>query len=506
MSNEPKLPASAKPASAAAAADAGSPAKIDGKADKLDGKLDGKRDVPVPALDERYLGYGDLAPIARHLDPARLVEMVRDGRAVVRANAVLGLAAAGHALLDMVTLLRDSELRVARAAAEAIARLGAAARPLLPQIAQALDGAHPDTTAAVVAAFADLIGNGSAEVDAELAGALDVPLPLAQKSVIEAAAGLGRRGVAFLVGAAGHERSRVRINAIAGLARLGKLDPEISLPLLTQIEQTDSVPDVRTAAKQAMLAIVAREKTVAVDALPKHIPDFEDRKLAVSELAEHAATIDADEMIYALQDGRNHVRINGARALGVLGERAAHAARPLGLLLRDSAAAVRLEAGKALGRIGDGALDAAPDLVGALGDVDADVADQAAEALAGLGEAAKEVLVRGLETGSEEGGRRAGELIGRLRDPVAILVEAFRSPAVNVQVNAALGLGRLGRARIDAGLAVLHGARTGGDARTREAVRRALDMIEPKGPAGPPCIRLTAARRRACSLPCASLR
>jgi len=156
--------------------------------------------------------------------------------------------------------------------------------------------------------------------------------------------------------------------------------------------------------------------------------------------------------------------------------------------MRDSAAAVRQEAAKALGKLGPGALEAAPDLVGALGDAEADVADQAAETLAALGEAAREALVRGLATGSEEGGRRTGELIGRLRDAPAILVEAFKSPAVNVQVNAALGLGMLGADRIGAGLAVLNGARTGGDARTREAVRRALDMIGPKGPAGPKAV------------------
>src|SRR5204862_4043170 len=76
-------------------------------------------------------------------------------------------------------------------------------------------------------------------------------------------------------------------------------------------------------------------------------------------------------------------------------------------------------------------------------------------------------------------------LIGKLPRAVDLLVDAFRSPAVNVQVNAALGLGLLGAARVGAGLATLHGARTGGDARTREAVRRALEMIEPKRDAGP---------------------
>jgi HEAT repeat protein len=495
MSNEPTKPpasAPAKPAPADAGDDPGrapAPAAT-AKAPPAAAKAP-PADVKPPPLDERYLRYEELAPFGRQLAPGDLVELVRDGRAIVRANAVLGLAAAGHAALDIVALLRDSDPRVALAAAEAIARLGPRVRPLIPQIAQATGGAQPETADAVVAAFAELMGRGEPELDAELAGALDVPLDVALKSVVAAAGQLGRRGVAFLVGAAGHERSRVRINAIGGLARLGKTDPETSLAFLTQVEASDSVPDVRSAAKQAMLAIVAREKTVAVDSLPKSIPDFEERKLSVSELSEYEEQIDVGEMLYALQDGRNHVRVNGARALGVLGGRSAGAVSALGLLMRDSAAAVRMEAAKALGKLGAAGLDAAPDLVGALGDAEADVADQAAETLAALGEGAREALVRGLATGSEEGGRRTGELIGRLRDASAILVEAFKSPAVNVQVNAALGLGMLGPDRIGAaGLAALHGARTGGDARTREAVRRALEMIQPKGPAGPQHVEL----------------
>ena len=477
MSSDPKNPDSAKvPADAA-----GEPKRA--KSPPIDPKP--QLDINPPALDERHLRYADLAPFGKQLDPAQLTLLLRDGRAMLRANAVLGLAAAGHAVLDMVTLLRDSDPRVALAAAEAISRLGLAVRPLLPQIAQTLDGAQPETAAAVVAAFAELIARGDAEAAEQLAAALDVPLALAQKGVVEAAGKLGRQGIAFLVRAVAHERGRVRINAIGGLARFGKVDPETSLALLTQVETGDPVPDVRTAAKQAMLAIVAREKVAAVDSLPKHIPDFEERKLSASELSEYEGSIDVDEMLYALQDGRNHVRINGARSLGVLGEKGARGAPAIGLLLRDSVAAVRREAAKALGRIGGGAAAAAPDLVGALGDVEAEVAEEASETLTGLGELARDALVRGLETGSEEGGRRVGELIGRLRDASALLVEAFRSPAVNVQVNAALGLGLLGRAEVGAGLAALQGARTGGDARTREAVRRALDMIEPKGPTGP---------------------
>jgi HEAT repeat protein len=190
-------------------------------------------------------------------------------------------------------------------------------------------------------------------------------------------------------------------------------------------------------------------------------------------------------MIYALMDGRAHVRINAARALSAKGEKAGRAAGNLGLACRDSAAQVRREAAKALGKLGAEALPAAADLVGALSDVEAEVAEAAAETLEPLGARAQDALVKGLETGSADGGWRIGELISKLPGAAEILTEAFRSPAVNVQVNAALGLGMLGKDRVGAGLAALQGARTGGDARTREAVRRALEMISPAGKAGP---------------------
>ena len=443
-----------------------------------------KADPPAasgpPSLDERALSLAELVPHADRFEPEALIAMLHDGRGVVRANAALALAAASHPAPELVPLLRDSEARVAVAAAEAITQLGARLRGSLPMIAQALDGASTAVTAAVVGALASLVGT----CDDELIAALDMPEALALKSVVEACARLDRKGIAFLVQAAGHERSRIRINAIAGLGRLGKTDPEAALALLAHVEASDPVPDVRTAAKQASLAVVAREKVVAVDALPKHIPEFEARKLSASELAEHAGAIVLDEMIYALQDGRAHVKINAARALGTLGDKAASAAPAMGLLLRDSVAAVRREVAKALGKLGTGALDAAPDLVGALGDPETDVADAAADSLAALGERVQDALVRGLETGDEAHGIRVGELLGKLPRAPELFVEAFKSPAVNVQVNAALAMGALG-ARIGPGLASLHGARTGGDARTREAVRRALAMVATKGDTGP---------------------
>jgi hypothetical protein len=66
-----------------------------------------------------------------------------------------------------------------------------------------------------------------------------------------------------------------------------------------------------------------------------------------------------------------------------------------------------------------------------------------------------------------------------LPDAGEILVDAFASPAENVQVNAAIGIGMLGEAKAgSAGRKALEGARTGGFARTREAVFKALAMLK----------------------------
>src|SRR5258705_1329420 len=184
-----------------------------------------------PPFDERKLAFAELAALREVLDHESLVGQLRDGRAIVRANAALGLAASGQLPLELVTLLRDSEATAATAAAEAISRLGPAARPLVPQIAQALDGTQADVSAVVVAALGELVG----QADDELAAALDVPQELAMKSVVEACAALGKRGVAFLIKAAGHERGRIRMNAVAGLGRLGKADADAAMAFLTQL-------------------------------------------------------------------------------------------------------------------------------------------------------------------------------------------------------------------------------------------------------------------------------
>src|SRR5215831_16772983 len=214
------------------------------------------------------------------VDAATLREMVRDGRAAIRAKAVVGLAAMVPPAPELALLLRDSDSGVV--AAETIARLGVGARAIMPQIAQTLASTQPQVTDIMVGFFASLIG----KANDDLVLALDVPLDLAMRTLIEACARSGKAGVGLLIDATRNENGRIRSNAVAGLGRIGKADSEASLACLTHIEAGDPVPDIRTAAKQGILAILARPPSAAVDSLPKNIPDFEERKLSSSELSE----------------------------------------------------------------------------------------------------------------------------------------------------------------------------------------------------------------------------
>src|SRR5258708_8723759 len=180
-----------------------------------------KPDEPF-SLEERKLGFDELKRNVAQLDPAKLVDMLMDGRATVRANAALGLAATGQAVAQLVPLLRDSEAAAAAAAAEAIARLGRAVQPLVVDITKALDTAQPDITDKVVGALADLIGYA----DDELTLALDVTNELAMKSVVAAARKVGKAGVACLIPAARHQPRRIRLNAVDGLPPIGQTEPD----------------------------------------------------------------------------------------------------------------------------------------------------------------------------------------------------------------------------------------------------------------------------------------
>src|SRR5206468_345997 len=115
----------------------------------------------------------------------------------------------------------------------------------------------------------------------------------------------------------------------------------------------------------------------------------------------------------------------------------------------DDSPRVRLSAAQAIDKLGDAVvIETADYLVGALGDSDAKVAETCASVIKARKARMIGALVRGLETDKPEQARRVAELLNVFEDAVDILCEAFESPAVNIQVNAALALGMLGPKRV----------------------------------------------------------
>ena len=436
--------------------------------------------VGTRVLEERLLSYDEVVKRKGDLNASDLVLALRDGRAIVRANAALGLAALGHAGRDLVPFLRDSEALAATAAAEALVHLGRAQREHLVAIAAALDGARPDVVALIVRMFSELIG----QADSELIGVLDTADRGAASAVVAACERIGLRGLHLLQRAAADERALVRLNAIRGVGRLASLEPVSAIEVMKQVASEDSVSDVRAVALAALAAYVVRTRAEAAakagQPVPSQVPALLLRALTPEEVNAAAAVATLGELLAALDHLRAEIRLNAVRVLARQGATAAGAVPALAVATRDQDRTVRVEAVTALAALATEPEVAGPPLVRALGDVDPAVVAAAEAALAARGAAVAPALIDSLAVASEAHGARVAGLIGRLPDGPSRLRDALASTSVDVRVHAALGLGALGKARAGAVLAALTAATRGGNARVRAAVAAAVEMIDPR--------------------------
>ena len=430
------------------------------------------------ALDARLMSVAELAAGKSDLDAAELVLLLRDGREIVRANAALGLAALGHPSGDLVSLLRDGDLRVAMAAAEAQLQLGVKQRDHVVTIAGALVGARPPVVAIIERMFAQLVGLA----DAELVSALDTGQEVVVNTMVHACARAGVRGLHLLHLAARDERTRVRINALRGIAQLGDL--ESSLEVLDRVERDDRVADVRAVARNSL----GRLKTRRQQSIAAHrrastpaalaVPELVERSLTATELANASANAPLDELLHALEHPRVHVRLNAVRVFAEQGPKAAASARAIAVLLRDQDPEVRREAARAVAALGTVVIT--PDLVRALGDRDATVVTAVEAAIGSFGDAAGPALVAGLETPNEAHGIRVATLLAKLGDGPSRLLTALASTSLDVGVHAAYGLAAAGRARASSNLRALRTAVLAGNPRFRVAATRALAVLDPR--------------------------
>ena len=433
------------------------------------------------SLEETELSFAQLVAMKAELSATELIARLRDGRGVVRANAVLGLAAIGHTGAELVLHLRDADARVARSTADALLRLGEAQRANLPAIAAALDEARPEVIATIAQMFSQLVGRA----DRELIAILDTSIVEAADAVIAACARVEMRGLQLLQAAARDGRTRVRLNAIRGIALLGVRDPESSFDVLRDIERTDEISDVRAAARNAMSELKerclgdesARRKRMEPASL---LPELERDVMTPAELAKLAASAPLAELLRLLDAPVNHVRLNTLRVIALKGPAGRETVNAVASRLRDGDASIRLEAAKVLGVVGAHAVAAVPALVAVLDDREPAVAATAEATLAAIGPAAAHALVDALDTPSEPQGARVAALIGRLPDGVGLLRDALSFTSVDARIHAALGLATLGMPRAAGALSALAAVPTSRNARLRAAITEALATLEPR--------------------------
>ena len=189
-------------------------------------------------------------------DVPELIEQLSDGRGSVRAKALHALAKLGHPGPELAVFLRDGDPQVARAAGEALKELGIAQRANVVAIANALDGARRDVVELVEQMLSKLVG----QADRELIDALDTSETPVCDAIVRACELVGVRGLELVLKAARDERTRVRINAMRGLAKIGELDHAASMAALFGAAGEDKVSDVRSAATTAFATLTQRIK------------------------------------------------------------------------------------------------------------------------------------------------------------------------------------------------------------------------------------------------------
>jgi HEAT repeat protein len=435
--------------------------------------------IAVAGFDDRVLADPELAAAQKVLAAAGAVGLaahLHDARAAVRANAARALGTLGAEALPaagaLAVCLRDDAAEVRVAAAQAIDRIGdAAVIASAHDLVRALRGADPALAAQLAAT---LRARAHAAIDDALGRGLDTDDARHAERICEL---LCARPAALDLLCEAFARPPSQATAARGLVMLGKDRIGKGRALLESARASSAAQD-RELARAALREL---DGAPAVPEIPA-VAGFETTLLEPSAFSD-PGKLDAGVLLGFLQDGRAIVRANAATALGTLGPAAAALATALGALLRDDDARVRIAVAGALDRLGDAAVvAAAPHLVGALRG-DAGVAAACRGVLAARKAQVEAALIAGLEAPDEVHGLRIAELICALPDARELLFIAFDSPAQNVQINAALGIGMLGASRAGAaGRRRLVSGLAGPFTRRREAMVKALAMLGPEPP------------------------
>ena len=334
---------------------------------------------------------------------------------------------------SLINQLRNGSAEARRDAANALGRIGAAAKDAIPQLVVSLN--DPDKNVRLAAAYA-----------------------LSQIRVKEA--------VPHLVDLLKDPDKDVHLAAVVALGQIGAAawlvvpppvdllnDFKVAVPQLV-VSLNDPDRGVRRAAADALGHIGPGAKAAVpplVDLLKD--PDKDLRRAAVVALGRIGAAAKAavPQLVVSLNAPDMDVRLAAADALGHIGPGAKAAVPPLVDLLKDPDKDLRRAAFDALGHIGPGAKAAVPPLVDLLKDPDKDLRRAAVVALGRIGAAAKAAvpqLVVSLKDPDKDVCRAAAEVLGKIgsdaKDAVPQLVVLLNDPDQFVRWTAVDALGQIG--------------------------------------------------------------
>jgi serine/threonine protein kinase/HEAT repeat protein len=461
-------------------------------------------------------------------------EALKDPDARVRDEAAAALVGAkGDAVPVVAALLKDGKIDVRLEAIQILKKIGASARPGVPELLHLLQDPDARVRETAIVAIGEICGRARAwdmdvvaglcrslmkdaeprvkfaaaaalggvdravpEVDAAMAFVLKADDNILVRQQVAMALGrMGERGVVNLRAALKDEAPQVRIEAIKSASSLSEDAVAETMPELSKCAADDD-RDVRRTAVAALARVAGPRSRQAWEPLMKALqdPDLELKRNAVLALGNigRVKNLDAPEVIASLietlQKGDLPMRRRAAKALGSLGWKAESALPELSKALTDPDDDLGLAAALAINEIpGRDAVFAIETLTDALKKDDLKMRRRAALAFSYIKLPDRSFLPdlrKGLTDPDAEMRLSAAAALGRISEEaapaIAALIGFLKTGNTKQRREAALALGRIGPAARDAVNALRLGL-TDDDEETRSAVVRAFSALRKAG-------------------------
>ena len=454
--------------------------------------LRGRRDRVVFQLEKAPRPALLPDPVA--LAVRALRSALADESAAVRTQAALALGQIGPAATGaapgLVGLLKDADETVRCQAAEALGKVGGEEEATVGALVELLQDASAPVKAAAARALGGLKQAAASAVPALVALLQDreEAVRTAATEAIAQAGFLDPAAIATLVEGLASKDNVVRAQTAEALGTIGATAAGATPALVEAMRDDNGVVRARVAEALGKMGEAAAE--AAVPSLKRALKDQDNWVSALAAEALGQMGESADSAIPALVRSLSHlnpqVRANAAEALGNLGVAAAGARPALEKASRDEDGGVRSRSLRALGTIGLPTPASSQLVLAAFQDADPLVRTAAVESVGQWGAPGAEAL-SGLQSLLEDANDQvkveAIKVLPKLAGATpAVLTGLCRrlleDASVWVQVNAALALGKLGPAAVDAGGPLLRVIQTGEES-VREQAMRAMAMIQP---------------------------